>query len=137
MVKGSGQGSKLVELRLGPLPVDLINAALGLELEPGEVIFSVPAQMHARRNHFDDFPKCLPHTGAVVSAPSFVGDDFKNSRSIELISRISVLKTGLLVAICIEIESNGVYNVCSLYPIAETKIAGRLEKRFLRRIIPN
>jgi hypothetical protein len=124
---------QLIALTLGPLPVDAINDALSLELEPGEVMFSEPAQRHAFNNHPEDFPKCLPHVGSVILNPLFVGDDLKNPGKIELISRIAVLESGLLVAISLELI-NGYYHVASMYPVSERKIEGRLEKRFLKRI---
>jgi hypothetical protein len=124
-----------VELRLGSIPADAINSCLGLEIEIGEVIFSVPAQMHAARQHPEDFPVCLPHTGTIVSAPLYVGNDFKNHGKIELISKIPALQYGILVAIHLETDASGCYNVVSLFPISYLKIESRLSKGFLKRVV--
>ena len=122
-----------IELNLGPLPVDEINRTLGHDLEPGDVIFSSAAQRHAARSHPDDFPKCLPHVGGVVQRPDFLGDDFKND-GIELVSRIPALGGGLLVALVIERDKAGNYNVASCYPVGNSKIENRRQNG--RLIIP-
>lgn len=122
-----------VELNLGPLPVEQINRTLGHDLEPGDVIFSSGAQRHAAKSHPEDFPKCLPHVGGVVSSPDYLGDDFKND-GIELVSRIPALGGGLLVALLVEPDANGNYSVLSCYPIGSTKIENRRQKG--RLIIP-
>jgi hypothetical protein len=124
----------LVDLILGPLPVDAINRTLDLELEPGDVIFTAAAQAHAYKRHPADFPKCLPHVGPVVERPHYVGDDFKNPGKIELVARIAALGGGLLVAIVVDLDENGRYKVSSLYPIGEKTIENRRQGGHL--IIP-
>jgi hypothetical protein len=66
------------ELVLGPLPVDTINNTMDTELEPGEVVFSRAAQVHAARRHPVEYPVCLPHLATVVADPLYIGDDHKN-----------------------------------------------------------
>jgi hypothetical protein len=114
-----------VDLILGQLPVDAINRTLGLELDSGEVIFSIAAQAHALRKHPKDYPKCLPHVGPVVEKPHYIGDDFKNPGNIELVSRVPALGGGLLVAIVVQPDADGRYGVVSCYPISEKKIENR------------
>ncbi|WP_365829715.1 hypothetical protein [Brevundimonas sp.] len=122
-----------LELNLGPLPVDEINRTLGHDLDPGDVIFSSAAQTHAARRHPEDFPRCLPHVGGVVSNPDFLGDDLKND-GIELVARIPALGGGLLVALLVEPDANGNYNVLSCYPVGNAKIENRRQNG--RLIIP-
>ncbi len=122
---------KLLELELGPLPHGELNRALGLELEPGPVVFTVPAQRHALQSHPNDFHSCLPFVALAVKEPSYAGDDFKNPGKIELIRRMPD-KQGLLVAIILEPDSRGRYRVASMYPIPQKVIdqrrqAGRLK----------
>ena len=69
------QTPKLVQLDFGPLPVDLINRATGLELEPGNAFFSINAQKHADKRHPLDYSRGLPHVAAVIAYPMYVGDD--------------------------------------------------------------
>jgi len=137
MSKSGKQGPKppkLKELVLGPLPVKAVNATLGTELEAGEVVFSIPAQRHAMRRHPDDFARCLPHVGGVVTGPLYVGDDFKNPGKIELVSRLPVLGGGLLVAVTLERDQAGRYHVASLYPVSQSKIDNRRQAGTLRNI---
>jgi hypothetical protein len=86
------------DLVIGPLPHDVINKTLGMELHPGEVIFTRAAQIHAARRHPAEFPHCLPHVGTVVLNPLYIGDDGRNPEKIELIARIQALGQPLLVA---------------------------------------
>lgn len=125
--------TKLVPLDLGDMPVDKINAALGTELEPGKVAFSVNAQIHASRKHQNEYGKCLPHVGTVVNSPLYIGDDVRNEGKIELISRIPALGECLLVAICVEVGDDGTYFVASMYPVSEQRVTGRFKKGFLKR----
>jgi len=129
---GPAKKPVLVDLILGPLPVDWINRTLGHELEPGDVIFSVRAQRHALKNHPDDYPKCLPHVGSVVQNPHYLGDDLKNPGKIEMVSRIPALGGGLLVALVIEPDADGRYNVSSCYPVGEKKIENRRQGGYLK-----
>ena len=123
--------SDLVDLVLGPLPVEAINRTLGLELEPGDVIFSAGAQVHAAKRHSLEYAQCLPHAGAVATNPSYVGDDFKNTGKIELVRKVPGLLGGVLLAIAIEIDDAGFYRVVSMYPVSERKIENRRQNRHL------
>jgi len=127
--------SPFVDLDLGDLPVAHINQVLGLELDPGRVIFSAGAQSHAFSRHETEYPSYVGYLSTVISNPMFIGDDFRNEGKIELIARIPNLKTGLLVAVTLDTDRNGNYHLCSAYPISEKKIQGRLEKKFLKRVI--
>lgn len=123
----------LVALELGPLPAHKINLTLGLELNAGPVVLTANAQRHAARRHPADYARCLPHVAAVILNPLYIGDDFENFGSIELIGRIVALGSGLLVAVSVTPDARGRYEVRSFYPVSEQKIAGRLDKGFLRR----
>lgn len=121
----------LVDIPLGPLPVDMINRTLGLDLEPGEVVFTAAAQRHAIKRHADDYAKCVPHLGQAISSPSFVGDDFKNPSSFELVVRVAALG-GVLVAVGVERDASGHYRVYSAYPVSGTTIENRRQKNHLK-----
>lgn len=123
--------NNFVLLELGPLPTDVIEATLGIEVEPGPVVFTVSNQKHAQREHPEDFGRCLPHIGTVIAQPMFLRDDFKNKGKIEIISRIPALGSGLLVAIEIEPDEQGRYRVSSMYPISQKKIDNRRNARTL------
>lgn len=115
------------EIDLGPLPVEVINATLGLELEPGNAVLTVGAQKHVHSRHPKDFAVHLAHVGMVIKAPSYMGDDFKNSGKIELIRRVPG-PTGLLVALVIEPDEDGRYHVASFYTVTQSRIDQRRQK---------
>jgi hypothetical protein len=119
--------STFVLLELGPLPVEVIEATLGIEIEPGPVVFTVSNQKHSAVRHPDDFGRCLPHIGAVVANPTYLRDDFKNGGKIELIARVSALGSGLLIAVEIEPDEFGRYRIASMYPVSQKKIDNRRE----------
>jgi hypothetical protein len=125
--------NKLVSLAIGPLPVDTINRTLGLELDAGDVVLTAGVQKHVLRNHPEDFARCLPYVAAVVMNPLYVGDDFKNAGCIEVISRIPAIGSGLLVAVSIEYNDKGQYEIRSFYPVSDGKIQNRLTKGYLTR----
>lgn len=117
--------AKFTPLLIGPLPVCIIEATLGIEVEPGPVVFTVSNQKHALKSHPADFGRCLPHIGAVVSNPMYLRDDFRNGGKIELISRVPALGEGLLVAVEIQPDEQGRYRVASMYPVSQKKIDSR------------
>lgn len=123
----------LVPLVLGAIPTAEVYRATGYELDDGDVILSINAQKHAAKRHPEEYSVCLPHVGAVVNNPLFIGSDHKNLDKIELVSRVRALGSGLLVAVHIEPDNQGRYHVVSFYPISEKKITSRVEKGFLKR----
>lgn len=125
-----------VPLDFGPLPVDIINDLLGLEIEEGEVRMSINAQKHAARRHPDDYSRCMPHVASILERPLYIGDDFRNPGAIELIGRVSALGGPMLVAVEVEKDGDGYYNVRSFYPIGDGKIQARREKKHLKIVPP-
>lgn len=126
------RGPRIVDLPLCPMPVEVINATIETELEPGNVMLGRGAQVHALSRHPDEYPLCLPHVASVVASPLYIGDDFRNAGSIELIGRVPALGSFMLVAVTVERDAAGYYNVCSFYPISEKKIQPRRERGFLK-----
>jgi hypothetical protein len=118
------------DLFLGHLPVDLINKTIGTEPGEGTAIFTRYAQQHVIRRHPEDYQLCLPHIEKVISNPTYVGDDHKNS-GIELISKVFAVSSYVLVAVGIQPDGNGRYQVHSFYRISEGKIQSRRQKGFL------
>jgi len=120
-------------MELGPLPVDTINLTLDRELDPGDVILTPIIQAHVQRRHPDEYARCLPYVGSVVTNPLYIGDDFANEGKIELIARIASLGSGLLVAVSVALNIRGRYEVRSFYPVSEKKIENRIGKGYLKR----
>ena len=111
-----------------------INRTLGTEIECGPVTLTSAAQAHAAKRHPDDYGRCQPHLASVIANPLFVGDDCKNPGKIELIGRVASIKTAILVAINLERNERGEYEVASFYPVAEGKIEKRQAKGYLKRL---
>jgi hypothetical protein len=122
---------KLVDLILGPLPADVINATIDTELDLGEVILTRGSQAHAAKSHPKEYAVCLPHVASIVTAPLFVGDDTRNPGKIELIGRVAAINSFMLVAVIME-KIDGYYRVASFYPVSEVKIQNRKEKGTIR-----
>jgi phage-Barnase-EndoU-ColicinE5/D-RelE like nuclease3 len=120
---------------IGPMPVDAINKALGLELEAGELMLKPAAQVHAANHHTEEYPVILPCLPEVLASALYVGDDHGNAGKIELIGRIRELDQFILIAVIIEVDAKGFYSVASFYPVSKTKIQGRREKGFLVRLV--
>lgn len=115
----------------GSLPVDQINRALELELEAGEVVMSGRAQLHVAKNHSADYSRLQPHVAAIVKSPLYIGDDCKNGGKIELVGRVHSLNEHILVAVQIEKDGTGCYNIVSFYPVSEDKVTNRRLKNRL------
>ena len=118
------------------MPVDKINKALKLELDPGQVVFNDNHQVHVQRQRPDDYARLLPHVASIVANPMYVGDDLLNLDGIELVGKVQVLGGWVLVAIKCELDENGAYQLATFYPLSEAKIQGRREKGYLKIVVP-
>ena len=127
-----GHSSHLIDLVLGPCPVEIINSTLGLEIVSGRVVLSRAAQAHAMRRHPEDYSVCLPLLSGIIAQPLYVGDDFKNPGKIEIIGFSSQTQTYILIALSTSVGHDGNFHVASFYPISSMKIQQRREKGFLR-----
>jgi len=103
-------------------------------VEPGEVIFSVPAQNHANKNHPGHAELIIPHLSQVIENPMYVGDDFNNVGKIELVRMIpgSGGKSAL-VAVTVKMDK-GYYNICSSYLITQSEVDKKRNKRILKNV---
>ncbi|WP_147412768.1 hypothetical protein [Rhizobium sp. AG855] len=118
-------------LILGELPVQHLRR-FGLNLQPGPVGFSIPAQKHAFKSHPDSFMSCLPFLTQTVARPTHVGQSPKHTNDgLELIREVRQLDLILLVALLIRPTRQGVYMVKSTYPIDRNKLENRLRKGHL------
>jgi len=119
------KGVRLHHLQFGPFPVEIVEATLSIEAEPGPVVFTVSNQKHALKSHPNDFARCLPYVGSVIANPMYLRDDVRNAGKIELISRVPALGSGLLVAVEVQQDEQGRYRVASMYPVSQKKIDNR------------
>jgi hypothetical protein len=128
--------SKHRELEIGPLPVDQINAATGLELVPGIVVLTRGAQVHAERRHPADFPRCLPHIATVIRGALYVGESIDHVGKCELVGRVQQIGSWLLVAVLVsECDQKGRYRIHSFYPISDESVEARKRRGVLKVLI--
>jgi hypothetical protein len=128
--------NKLFDIFPGGIPDDLIYDTLGIELDPGQVKFSSPAQRHAHLRHPQDAPLIIPHLSQVISDPLYMGDDFRNPGKIELVRFIPGIP-GKAALIAITIEKNdkdGFYHVCSSYLITQAEVDQKRDKGILKHV---
>ena len=118
---------------LGALPVDLVNAVLGTELEPGLVRLSERAHRHMAEDHPADYALCFASLRLAISAPSFIGQAPKRTGNFEMLRRVNHPDGKVvLVAIGLEMDAGGNYRVRSSYLVStetvdERRRAGRLK----------
>lgn len=122
---------KLPDLLLGPLPVALINRTIGTELVEGEVILTSQKHDHVIKRHEHDYSACLPHIAAIIADPMYIGDDFDNF-GIEMIGRVHVADSFVLVAIEIEPDDRGRYRIATFYMVSDQKVQSRRQKGFVK-----
>lgn len=119
---------------LGPLPVEIINAAIGTELEPGRARLSAAAHGHMAVDHPEDYAACIVALPDAVSTPSFVGQAPGHTRNFEMVRRIGRLDgQAVLVAVAIDVDAAGEYRVRSCYLISAEKVD---QRRRAGRLVP-
>ncbi len=118
---------------LGQLPVDLINATLGTEMEPGRARLSRVAHQHMAEGHPADYPLCIAALKAgAITTTTFIGQDPSHAGNFVIVKRIG-LPDGRAVLVAIGLEPNvqGNYSVRTSYLIPQRtldarRLAGRL-----------
>ena len=117
---------KLKAFRVGPLPAAAINAALGTELDPGDVWVSKAAHQHIAVDHADDYAAVKANIIDIITAPTWVGQDPKHAENFYLVRRVPQQgKEAVLIAIGLEPNEYGTYNVRTAYAISEDDILAR------------
>ena len=128
---------KRVDIFPGAIPDEDIYQTLQLEIEPGEIKFSVPAQKHAFKRHPEDLPRIIPHLSNIISSPTYLGDDFRNPGKLEIVSRIPGVSGAALIALTIkQNENDGYYHICSCYIISQSELDKKRAKRILKIVKP-
>ncbi|PGH54731.1 hypothetical protein CRT60_33875 [Azospirillum palustre] len=118
------------------LPVDSINRVLGTELEVGCAWLSSIAHRHIAVDCSDDYSICIVNLELVISQPMYVRQSDRHARNFELIRRIDLEGRPLmLVAVSLERNDRGNYNVRSSYLITETDLEKKKRSGSLKLII--
>jgi hypothetical protein len=122
---------------LGPLPVKLINDALGTELEPGRARLSRTAHRHMAVDHPADYPICIAEIAPAIATPTFIGQAPEHGRNFEIIRRIGRADGSVvLVAISLEPDDRGDYSVRTCYLLEAFKVEERRRQGRLRLVVP-
>lgn len=123
-------------LDLGPLPVQLVNAALGTELEPGNVRMSAAAHRHMAEDHPDDYAVCAASLSLAIAEPSFIGQAPEHTSNFEMVRRIRHPDgKAVLAEIGLERDCAGDYRVRSCYLIAAATVDERRRRRRLIAVL--
>jgi len=118
---------------LGPFPVDVINDALGTELDAGNARLSRTAHRHIAEDHPADYAVCMAHMAAVIAAPTYIGQAPRHGSYFEMIKRVSVGKeAAVLVAIGLEPDERGAYRIVSSYLLGAEEIERKRAAGYLR-----
>ncbi len=129
------KSNKLFDIFPGKIPDELIYNTLGIEVDPGQVKFSAPAQRHAHVGHPQDVPLIIPHLSVVISDPLYMGDDFRNPGKIELVRSIGIPGKAALIAITVQKnDKDGFYHVCSSYLITQSEVDKKRDKGILKHV---
>ncbi|MEL3890728.1 hypothetical protein V6B08_10655 [Ferrovibrio sp. MS7] len=126
---------KFDAIPLGPLPVDLINLALGVVLAPGNARLSAQAHRHMATDHPEDYPLCVASLGNAIKYPHYVGQGPQHEANFELIYRIPRIgPRAMLLAISMERDANGDYSVRTAYLISQAKLEHRRQQGRIKPI---
>ena len=125
---------RLKAFRVGPLPADLINRALGTELEAADVWVSKAAHRHIALDHPDDYPVIKAHLIDIIRSPTYAGQDPQHGDGFYLVKKIEKIgeKEFALVAISLEVSAFGTFNVKSAYAIKQQDVTSRRLKGALK-----
>ena len=109
-------------LRIGLMKADRINQTLGTELVEAEVWLSKAAHRHIALDHPDDYKSVVQNLGLIIDDPAYVGQRPGRTDNFYLVRRVRDEGRAILVAIGIQQNRYGTYNVRSAYTISEADI---------------
>lgn len=125
---------KPLDIFPGKMPDEAIYRTLEIEIDPGDVKFSAPAQKHAFKRHGAELQTIIPHLSEIISDPMYMGDDFRNPDKIEFVRRIPGEDKPALVALTVEKGDDGYYHVCSSYLISQSDADKKRAKGILKNV---
>lgn len=129
---------KRKQFRVGPLPADRINKALGTELDVADVWVSKACHSHIAEDHPEDYPVIKANIIDILRSPTYAGQDAQNPNGFYLVKRIEQPVQGrefALIAISLEVSQFGTYNVKSAYTIKQQDVDSRRLKGALKVLI--
>lgn len=129
--------AKFPAIKVGKLPFDKINKALGTELDDGEVWVSRAAHEHIAVDHPDDYPFIMAALVEIVTGPLYVGQDPKHGGNFYVIKPLGqdAPNPHGLVVIGLEPNKHGSYNVRSAYTTNQETVTQRRASNRLHVLI--
>ena len=127
--------SKRKAFKVGPLPADLINKALGTELDVADVWISKACHSHIANDHPEDYPVVIANIVDILRSPTYAGQDPHAGSGFYLVKRVDpgvASRDFALVAIALELSQHGTYNVKSAYLIKQQDVDSRRIKGALK-----
>jgi hypothetical protein len=113
----------------GLLPVEIIAPILKENLEAGPVRLSALAHEHIARDHQEDYEFCLRNMADAIDHPTYIGKAPWQIRNFELVKKVE--EENLLIAIGIEPNRFGSYNIRSAYRITFEQVRRRVAEKHL------
>jgi phage-Barnase-EndoU-ColicinE5/D-RelE like nuclease3 len=117
------------------LPVEVINRALGTELDSADVWVSKACHAHIALDHPEDYPVIKANIVEILRSPTYAGQDARGGNGFYLVKRVTPgvgAREFALVAIALEQNQHGSYNVKSAYLIKQNDIDSRRLKGALK-----
>ena len=124
-------------IKIGQLPFDKINKALGTELDEGEVWMSRHAHEHIAVDHPEDYPFIMAALVEIVTGPLYVGQDPKHGGNFYVIKPLGedAPNPHGLVVIGLVPNKYGSYNVRSAYTTNQDTVNQRRAAKRLHVLI--
>lgn len=116
-------------LIIGHLPVEMISPILKEELLPGAAYLSARAHEHIALDHPDDYDFCIRNIKQAIEEPTYIGKAPWHIRNFEMVRMVE--EQNMLVAIGIEPNAFGNYNIRSAYRLTYEQVRERLHNRHL------
>lgn len=124
---------RYAQILLGPLPVDLINATLDIDLEAGDAIITARAHRHIAFDHPEDYAAVMTYIALLIAQPTYIGQSPHHGGAFEMVRRVIVPNQNEIILAAINFTQNeyGNYNVKSAYRLKETEVTRRIQLRHL------
>ena len=125
---GSGKKARSIAVRLGRLPVAIINQHLNLGLVAGDVVLFDHAEDHAYGKQPHREKICAPHLKDTVANPTHVGQKEKHKGKAFHLVRVVPYGPIVLLGIRLKALKSGVYVVKTTYPLSRKDLEQHLRK---------
>lgn len=124
---------RYAQILLGALPVELINATLDVELEPGDAIITSRAHRHIALDHPEDYAAVMTYIHLLIVQPTYIGQSPHHGDAFEMVRRVIVPGQDEIILAAINFDRNdrGNYNVKSAYRLKESEVTRRIQLRHL------